>query len=113
MTKKTVVQNIKTEVVEILKTGNSAQRLYLRVQPDGSVEVSEEINWCCSPDEYYNRVPHEMSLEIAKSTRDYWALSAEEIEECADNAEEAADELAASWDHSINEWIAAGNLSDA
>lgn len=111
MTKETVVENIKAEVVEILKTGNSAQKLYLRVRPAGNVEVNEETNWCCSPDEYYKRVPHTLSLEILKGTRDYSGLSECEIEQCADNADKAADELLAGWDHEITAWIAAGNLA--
>lgn len=110
MTKEAVIENIKAEVVEILRTGNSAQKLYLRLRPTGDVDVNEETNWCCSPDEYYKRVPHTLSLEIAKSTRDYSDLSEMEIEECADNADEAADDLIAGWDREIDEWIAAGNL---
>lgn len=33
-----------------------------------------------------------------------------EIEECADNAVEAAEQILEGWQTYINEWIAAGNL---
>ncbi len=110
MNKDMLLENIKEALVPILKTGNSAPKLYLRVRPNGTADVSEEISWCCSPAEYYKEVPHTLSLEVLKSTRDYSSLSDGEIEECADNAEEAAEDIIAAWDAYIDTWIAAGNL---
>ena len=108
--KATLTDTIKTAVVKILKTGNSAPKLYLRVRPNGAVHITEGTSWCCSPDEYYKRVPHTLSLEVLKSTRDYASLSEDEIEECADNAGEAADDILTCWDADIDAWISAGNL---
>jgi hypothetical protein len=105
-----IIDTIKAVLVEMLKTGNSAPRVYLRVRPNGTVEVSEEVSWCCSPNEHYKRVPHTLSLEVLKSERDHSMLSDEEIEECADNAEDTVDALLKTWEHDIGEWIAAGNL---
>jgi flagellar biosynthesis/type III secretory pathway protein FliH len=106
----TLTETIEAAVAEILKTGNSAPKVYLRVRPNGSVDVTEETSWCCSPDEYYKRVPHTLSLEVLASTRNYSSLSEDEIEECADNATEGAEEIVAGWQHHISEWVAAGNL---
>lgn len=111
MTKQELIDAIRDEVVETLTTGNSAPKLYLRVQTSGEVRVSEETSWCCSPDEYYQRVPHTLSLEILKSTRDYSSLSQEEIEQQADCAKEAAEEIVEDWMPEIEAWIAAGNFS--
>ena len=105
-----VRETIEAALVEILKTGNSAPKLYLRVQPDGTVQTDEQASWCCSPDEYYKRVPHTLSLEVLKFTRDYSDLSAGEIEECADCADDAAAEIMRGWEYEIAEWITAGNL---
>jgi hypothetical protein len=111
--KETLHEAIKAALTGILKTGNSAPKLYLRVRPSGAVEINEETSWCCSPDEYYRRVPHTMSLEVHAGTRNYDELSDEEIGECADNAEDAAESILEMWQHDIDEWIAAGNLIDA
>ena len=111
MTKQAVIDNITAAVVEILKTGNSAQKLYLRVRPSGDVDVNEETSWCCSPDEYYKRVPHTLSIEVLQSCRDYSSLTDTEIEECADNAADAAAELVDQWEPEIDVWIGAGNLA--
>jgi hypothetical protein len=111
-TQETLTETIKAELVEILKTGNSAPKLYLRVRPNGTVDVAEETSWCCSPDEYYKRVPHTLSLEVYKSTRDYSGLSEIEIEQNADCADEAADQIIEGWSQSIGEWIEAGNLAE-
>lgn len=110
---KTLIENITNAVVEILKTGNSAQKVYLRVRPDGTVDVTNETSWCCSPDEYYKRVPHTLSLEVPRGTRDYSMLSEPEIEECADNAQEAAAEMVEAWQRDITEWVEAGNYTVA
>jgi len=105
-----LAETIKAALIEILKTGNSAPKVYLRIRPNGTVDVSEETSWGCSPDEYYKRVPHTLSLEVLACCRDYSGLSEIEIEECADNAIEGADEILACWDADIDAWIAAGNL---
>ena len=105
-----LTETIKDTVVEILKTGNSAPKLYLRSRPNGTVDVSEETSWCCSPDEYYRRVPHTLSLEVLAGTRDYSSLSESGIEECADNATDAAEEIVANWEPDITAWVMAGNL---
>lgn len=108
----TITEKIEATVAEILKTGNSAQKLYLRVRPNGDVDVDEETSWCCSSDEYYKRVPHTLSLEILRGTRDYSDLSENEIEECADLADEAAHEIVQDWEVNIREWVEAGNLQN-
>lgn len=101
-----------TDVVsEILRTGNQAPKVYIRVRPDGTVDVSEEISWCCSPDEHYKRVPHTLSLEVPRGTRDYSMLSDVEIEECADNAQESAAEIVEAWSRDITAWIEAGDYA--
>ena len=110
MTQTTLTETITDALTEILKTGNSTPKVYLRVRPNGTVDVSEETSWCCSPDEYYKRVPHTLSLEILAGTRDYSSLSESEIEECANNAAEAAEEIVANWEPDITAWVAAGNL---
>jgi hypothetical protein len=107
--KSTLTETIKAALVEILKTGNSAPKVYLRVRPAGTVDVSEETSWCCSPDEYYKRVPHTLSLEVLKADRDYSSLSATEVEDCVANTYEAAEEIIGQWDADIEAWIAAGN----
>src|SRR5262249_42156336 len=101
---------IESIAAEILETGDSAPKLYLRVRPNGDIDVTRETSWCCSEDEYYKRVPHTLSLEIVKSTRDYSNLSEAEIEECAEYAHDAAEELMEGWKSAITEWITAGNL---
>lgn len=108
-----LTETIKATVAEILKTGNSAQKLYLRIRPNGDVDISEETSWCCSEDEYFGRVPHTLSLEVLKSTRDYSHLSGDEVEYQADFAGECAEEIVNGWAGNIAEWIAAGNLTGA
>ena len=97
-------------VADILRTGNSAPKLYLRVRPSGIVDVDEEVSWCCSPDEYFQRVPHTLSLEVVQGSRDYTCLDEDEFEQCAEMADEAAEDIVLGWKREIDEWIAAGNL---
>lgn len=105
-----LIETLTSKVEAILKTGNSAQRLYLRVRPDGAVDATEETSYCVSPDEYYKRVPHTLSLEVLKSSRDYSSLTTAEIEECADGAADAAQQIVEGWIDDIEAWIEAGNL---
>jgi hypothetical protein len=110
MTQNELLRTITAAVADILRTGNSAPKLYLRVRPNGSVDVDKEISWCCSPDEYYKRIPHTLSLEVLQGSRDYTGLDDGEIEQCANMAEEAAVDIILGWEREIDEWIAAGNL---
>ena len=110
MTQDELIRTITATAADILRTGNSAPKLYLRVRPDGSVDVNEEVSWCCSPDEYYKRVPHTLSLEIERGSRDYTCLNDGEIEQCAEMADEAAEEYVRLWSREIAEWVSAGNL---
>jgi hypothetical protein len=111
ITKDEMLAALREAVADILKTGNSAQKLYLRIRPSGEVNVDEQASWCCSPDEYYRQVPHTLSLELLKSTRDYSDISEADIEECAEAAPAAADELVAGWMGEIEAWIEAGNFA--
>ncbi len=104
-----LTDRIQAAVAEILRTGNSAPKLYLRVRPNGDVDVCEETSWCCSPEEYYKRVPHTLSLEVLASARDYSSLTADEIEACADAANDGAYDIVQGWQPDIAAWIAAGN----
>jgi hypothetical protein len=108
--KDVVIEAITDALVGILKTGNSAPKVYLRVRPSGSVDVAEETSWCCSPDEYYHCVPHTLSLEVLQGTRDYSGCTEADIEANADCAQEAAEQIVADWDDEIQTWIDAGNL---
>ena len=107
-----LLANIQSAVADVLKTGNSAPKVYIRIQPTGDVDVREETSWCCSSDEYYKRVPHTLSLEIGQGERDYSMLDDDQIEECACNAEEAAEEWVNYYLPRIDAWIAAGNFSE-
>ena len=104
--------NIESAVADFLKTGSTANKVYVRIQPDGSVVVSEETSWTCSSDEYNKRVPHELSLEIPKGSRDYSGLTCGEIDDCVDARFEAAVDLVDGWDSDIQRWIAAGNYQE-
>ena len=108
-----IAATIKGALAYVLATGNSATKLYLRVRPNGTVDVAEETSHSVSEDEYNKRVPHTLSLEILKSARDYSGLDAEEIEAFADNADATAEEIVRGWEPKIREWVEAGNLQNA
>lgn len=105
--------NLTAAVADILRTGNSAPKVYLRLRPNGDIDVSEETSWCCSPEEHHKRVPHTLSLEVLASCRDYSSLSDEDIAECKEDADDAAHEIVQSWRPAIARWIEAGNYSPA
>ena len=97
-------------VTEVLKTGSTASKVYVRIRPNGAVDTSEETGMAYSEREYFGRAPHTLSLEIGKGERDYSHLTDEQIEECQDNAREAAEQWCADRQDQIERWIEAGNL---
>lgn len=105
-----MIGKVETLVTSILTAGNSAQKLYIMLRTDGSVDAREEVSYSVSESEYFGRTPHDLSLELQKSTRDYSALSAEEIEEQAMYAADAAHEFAEEHRPEIAAWVEAGNL---
>lgn len=105
--------NIINAIMSVLRSdGSTANKVYLRIRPSGTADITEETSFCCSADEYNKCVPHALSLEIPRYERDYSGLSDNEIEDCWDNAHETAQNLLTIWQHDITRWIEAGNLTE-